>query len=160
MKEHSTQMIVTEDAFITAAVTIIEGSSRYLRIRSALLDKALFDSPEVLHALSTFARHSRYSQIQILIDYPARFMQSGHGLLPMIQRLSQKIEVKVYYDEKDEHIDSTIIGDQGALLIKPIRQDKEGIYAQNVVKNRLYTEQFDHAWLRSNIAHEIRNISI
>ena len=155
------QAISHNDDFVAAATAIIEDSSRYIRIRSALLDKSLFSNPDFLLAISSFARHSRYSEVRILIDYPEKLIQSGHGLIELMQRLSQKMPVKVYYDEKDAYADSLLIGDQGGVIIKPVQQDKEGQYSLNdrIMQRRLQ-EEFDQDWLKSRPAHELRKLSI
>ncbi len=67
-------IIKGQDAFIEASIQLIEQTSRYLRIRSSLLDPDLFDQKPFNEALSAFARRSRNSEVQILVDFPDRIL--------------------------------------------------------------------------------------
>lgn len=161
MKLKNCQTLTSETDFVDAAINIIEQSSRTIRIRSAILDKSLFNSPEVLNKLSAFARHSRFCEVHILIDYPDRIIRSGHGILELNRRLSQKLSIKQFYDDLDDKRDSVLIGDGAGILIKPNAQDQEGYLSVNDQASfKHLAEEFDHDWLRSDYAHDIRRLSI
>ncbi|NRB39262.1 MAG: hypothetical protein HRU20_12470 [Pseudomonadales bacterium] len=155
------QVIKSPQEYIDACMALVEGSSRYICIRSSLLDKSLFDQSPVVEALSSFARKSRYCEIHILIDYPDRTMNMGHGLLELSRRLSQKIIIKEYGDDKDAQQESYILGDTKSLLIKPMQQEKEGFFSlDNRPAAQGLKDEFEHAWLHSKVATQIRPLSI
>ena len=149
------------DAFLEAALQLIEQTSRYLRIRSALLDPDLFDQKEFNEALSAFARKSRYSEVQILVDYPNRIQQRGHKTIELMRKLSEKIIIKEYYDEPDEERESYILSDSRGILIKHPDREAEGFFS---LTDGIYTknmkETFDDEWQMSPVARQLRNMII
>lgn len=160
-KRTQLQSIENSQAGIQAAVDLIENSVRRVFIRSALLDKNLFDQPEVLDALSLFSRRSRFSEVHVLLDFPDRVLSMGHGLLEIQRRLTQKIIIKEYYDDKDEQIDSLLMNDNHALLIKPPGVEQAGFYSNNAaIECQQQIDLFEHAWLRSERAHHLRGLSL
>lgn len=161
MKIQDVKIINTETEFINSALSLIEQSDRYIRIRSALLDKSLFNHPLIVEALSAFARESRYREVQILVDFPEQILKSGHRLLELSRRMSQKIIIKEFYDDKNKHLDSFLLADNHGLLIKPQQANQEGFYSSTDVIQRLHlSDEFDHAWLQSKISDKIRPLSI
>lgn len=143
---------------INAAIELINQASRFLLIRSYLLDPDLFDNAKINEALSTFARKSRYSEIHILLDAPDRLLQFSHSTLPLIRRLSQKIIVKQYYDEPNEELETTMISDNRGILIKPQQEGKESYFsATDAIYSKEYSEKFEYDWQQSDIAHHLRS---
>ncbi len=149
------------DAFLKAAIQLVEQTSRYLSIRSALLDPDLFDNKEFNEALSAFARSSRYTEVRILVDYPGRIQKRGHRTLQLMRKLSQKIIIKDYYDEPDEHRDSYILSDSRGILIKSPDREAEGFFSlTDSVYTKKMKETFDHEWQMSPVARQLRNMII
>jgi hypothetical protein len=148
----------TNEEFIAAAIQLIEQGSRYLRIRSAILDPDLFDNKAVNTALSAFARKSRYAEVHILLDFPDRLMQFEHSTLTLIRRLSQKMIVKTFYDEPDMERDTSIICDNRGVLIKKQAEGEEGYFSlTDAVHTKHLRETFEYDWERSEIAQQLRS---
>ena len=152
-------MISSDEAFLDASIQLIEKASRYLRIRSSLLDPDLFDQKSFNDALSAFARKSRYSEVQILVDYPDRILERGHNTIMLMRRLSHKIIIKEYYDDPDEHRDSYIISDNRGILIKKTDPGAEGYFSlTDGVYTKNLVETFAHEWEMSPVARQLRNM--
>lgn len=161
MKIQDVKILHTQEEFIESTLTLIEQSTRYIRIRSSMLDKSLFNQPEVITALSKFVRASRYREIRILVDFPEQILKAGHLLLELNRRMSQKIIIKEFYDEKSEHLDSLILTDTKGLLIKPPQTNQEGLFSSSdVIQRKHFENAFDHEWLQSKVADNIRTLSI
>lgn len=154
-------LLKTEEEYLDAAVSLLTQSSKYVRIRSAVLDPSLFDKQAFNEALSAFARKSRYSEVHILIDLPDVLLKRGHRTLELMRRLTQKITIKAYFDEANEYRDSYILSDSRGILIKPTSQEEDGYLSlSNAVftKNRL--ETFNYEWQRSSVARQLRTMII
>lgn len=155
------QVLQADHAFIEAAINLLQEAIRHVRIRSALLDPALFDTPAFNEALSAFARKSRYSQVMILIDYPNLLLQRGHRTLELARRLSDKITFRHYFDEPDEQRDSYLLTDYQGLLIKPVEAEASGYFSANdKIQTRHMADTFDYEWERSPLARQLRQLSI
>lgn len=146
----------SKEEFINAAIELIGQGSRYIRIRSSMLDPDLFNNPAVNEALSAFARQSRHAQVQILLDYPYKLLQIDHTSLTIIRRLSPKVVVKQYFQEPEENRETTILCDNRGVLVKYPGDDKEGYFSlTDAVYNRHAREAFEYDWDRSIIASEL-----
>jgi hypothetical protein len=148
-----------EEAVRNATIQLIGKTSRYLRIRSPLLDRDLFEYPEVVDAISAFARKSRYAEVHILIDYPDRLLNDGHRLVTLMRRLSEKIFIRHYFDEPDEARDSYILSDDEGILIKPAGNECEAFFS---LTDRVYTkkqrEDFEQEWWKSPVARQLNTM--
>lgn len=155
------QVLHEEAAFIESAVSLLQQASRHVRIRSALLDPVLFDTPAFNDALSAFARKSRYSQVMVLIDYPNIILQRGHRTLELMRRLSDKITFRHYFDEADEQRDSWLLTDYQGVLIKPVAAEANGYCSlTDKIQTKRLADTFDYEWERSPLARQLRQLSI
>lgn len=155
------QIVQQQNAFIDAAVVLLQQASRTVRIRSALLDPSLFDSLVFNEALSAFARKSRFSEVMILIDYPNIILQRGGPTLNLARRLSDKITFRHYFDAADEQRDSLILTDQQGILVKPASSDSTGYFSlTDKVASKELNEQFLRDWQLSPLARELRQLAI
>lgn len=155
------QILHHKDEFLEASIQLMEQTSRYIRIRSAMLDPELFDNADFNEALSAFARRSRFSEVQILVDYPNRIMERGHRTLELMRRLSEKIIIKQFYDDPNEDRDSFIISDQRGILIKNPQPNTEGYFSlTDSVYTKTILEGFEHDWQMSPKARHLLNMII
>ncbi len=151
----TTPLSTLEDT-VLASINVIEQAQRYVFIRSAILDQQLFEQAQLLEALSSFARYSRYNEVHILVDFPQIILGLSHDLLQLQRRLSQKIIFKTFYDEKDERIPSLIINDRDSFVTKYVRANDGGFSCCDVIETRQQREVFQHAWQQSEISHHLR----
>ena len=158
---NNVQTIETADAFIDAAVNLLQQASRTVRIRSALLDPSLFDSLVFNEALSAFARQSRFSEIHILIDYPNIILQRSGRTLALARRLSDKITFRHYFDQADEFRDSMMLIDQQGILVKPASAEAKGYFSlSDKIATKEFAEQFQKEWELSLLARELRQLAL
>ena len=161
MRISDVSQLTTHQDYIDAFLSLIENTSRYLRIRSAYLDPSLFNEREVIEAISQFARSSRFTEVHILLDYPEYLLRNGHRLLDLSRRLSHKILIKEYYSDKIEQQESLIISDCKGILIKYQDADTPGLLSlTDAVTTKRLQEAFVHDWERSSLARQLRQLSI
>lgn len=154
-------LLHNQQDFIEAAISLLQQGSRCISIRSAELDPALFDDIAFNEALSAFARRSRYSEVQILVDYPDVLRKRGHRTVDLMRRLSDKIEIRHFYDEPDTRRDSFILTDRRGLLIKSPDPQAVGYFSlTDSVHTQRLLENFSHEWERSPQARQLRQLMI
>ena len=162
MKLINSHLLRTTDDYQAAMLALTEQASRTIRIRSSRLDRELFNSIPVNTLLSAFARRSRFSRVEILIDYPETLMSYHCLTLELARRLSAKIIIKEYFDS-DQHgkTDSIVLIDQCGILIKPQGDDSLGQYSLTDAKNTQgLLKTFEHNWGMSSVAHQIRQLNL
>jgi|GEM_PF-5282511 len=155
------QTLRETEAFLEASIDLLAQARREVRIRSALLSGAVFDSVEFNQALSDFVRSSRDANVRILVDYPNVLLQRDHRTVALMRRLSDKIHFHHFYGEADEQRDSALLTDQQGLLIMPADAEAAGFFSlSDKIQTADLVEKFDYDWRLSPIASQLRQLSI
>ncbi len=130
---------------------------RNLYIYSQTLDHALFDNPDVVDALSSFARSGPPVVLRLLITDTSPITSRGHRLLELARRLDSKIEIRRVPDELAEPEASFLTWDaEGYWLMPDYRAySAQANHRDPVQANRL-AERFNYFWERSSSDPELR----
>ncbi len=132
-KQHSLQLLST--------------SCRQLAILTRDLDAPLYNSDELVQAISTFARHSRYSQVQILVKDTKPALAQGHQLIRLAQRLSEKIHIKKISVAPENGAMEFMLCDSDKLLYKNDEEIYRGFANyRGLPEVRQLREQFNYCW--------------
>jgi predicted GNAT family N-acyltransferase len=144
------------------ALGIVAQARRHVWIYSRDLDFKLYGSSEMVEALKRFAIQSRGGQLRILLQDPAAPLREGHPLVPLVQRLSSSMLIRVPQDEADlKYPAAFLLADRGGYLMRPIGSRYEGtgnLYAPG--RQRQLREYFDEVWERSLPDPELRPVHI
>jgi predicted GNAT family N-acyltransferase len=144
------------------ALDIVRSSRRHLWLYSRDLDRGLYGGPEMVEAVKQFAIAGRGGELRILLHDAATPLREGHPLVPLLQRLSSCILVRVPQDEQDlQYPAAFLAGDGGGYLFRPIGSRFEGSgnrYAPG--RQRQLRDYFDQVWERSLPTPELRQILI
>ncbi|WP_237065064.1 hypothetical protein [Microbulbifer guangxiensis] len=116
------------EAFQQALIDLCQRAKREVSIFSNHLERSLFHEEAVVEALSAFARRSRYARIRILIRDSDPISQRHHRLLPLIQRLTSRIELKKLQPTVDTPDTEFVVGDGCISLLKEDRDQWLGVY--------------------------------
>ncbi|WP_143735655.1 hypothetical protein [Microbulbifer mangrovi] len=153
--------LADESGFREALQQLIGACRRHLRIYSQSLPRALYSDPVTIQALSDFARSSRYARIQILITDTAPLLRHPHRILPLIQRLSSRIELKKIQPTSEPTDWEFALADRDHVLQKTDLEKWAGSYhPQNPVRVRQLQEIFDQAWLHARPDTELKRLSL
>jgi predicted GNAT family N-acyltransferase len=144
------------------ALQLVGQARRNLWLYSRDLDVKLYGIPEMLEALKRFAIASRGGQLRILLQDPAAPLREGHPLIPLVQRLSSSMLIRVPEDELDlKYAGAFLIDDRGGYLMRPIGSRYEGtanLHAPG--RQRQLREYFEQVWERSLPDPELRPVHI
>jgi hypothetical protein len=126
---------------------LIAQSHRSIAILTQDLDALVYATPEIVQAVSTFARSSRNAQVQILIKNTKPAIEIGHPLTRLAQRLSSKIMVRKMTIEPNNKEMGFMLGDTNKLVYKNDDALHRGFFnsaAASEVKS--LREEFNYLW--------------
>ena len=143
------------------ALQMAQKAQRDLRIVSTSLDFTLYDHQPFVDAVSTLARSSRNSTIELLIKDSRPLTQRGHKLLHLANRLPSKITIrKLGIEPEDENMAFLMIDDH-MLLFQKDEQEYVGFanYAARP-EVKIYEQVFERLWQYSQPDPQLRRLSI
>ena len=108
--------LARRDEVAAAARLLISQARRSLHIFSFDLEPAIYDQPEIIHGLSELARSSPRVEVRILIQDSGRIVRDGHRLIPVIQRLPSRIEVRRLHLESGPLPEDYLVADADGYL--------------------------------------------
>lgn len=144
------------------ALQLVAQARRKLWIYTRDLDPKLYGTPEMLDALKRFAIESRGGALRILLHDAGAPLRDQHPLLPLVQRLSSSMQIRVPEAEPDlQYPCAFLVNDRGGYLLRPIGSRYEGsadLHAPG--RQRQLREYFDQVWERSIPSPELRPVHI
>jgi predicted GNAT family N-acyltransferase len=143
------------------AQELIKQVSKQLRILSYDLDTKIFDNHEMVESISSLARHSRYTNIQILVVDSSKIVSRGHRLINLQRRLSSNILLRKATTLPHEIKNNLIIADQTGTICQSIKEPKK-IWANynNHPITQNYISQFDDLWQRAQEDNNLRQLEL
>lgn len=143
-------------------IQIVQQARKNLWIYTRDLDPLLFGTPAAVEALKQFAITSRGGQCRILLHDPVAALREMHALIPVMQRLSSCLLVRVPHEETDLHYPAAFLcDDRGGYFYRPIGSRIEGtanLYAPG--RQRQFRDYFQQVWERSLPSPELRPVHI
>lgn len=141
---------------------IIRQARKNLWIYTRDLDPLLLGTPEAVDAIKQFAITSRGGQCRIVLHEPTLALRDMHPLIPVLQRLSSSLLVRVPHEEADlQYPAAFVAADRGGYLFRPIGSRVEGnanLYAPG--RQRQLRDYFQQVWERSLPSPELRPLHI
>ncbi len=97
--------IATMETAKAGIITLIAQARQSICIQSEALQPAIYESTEVIEAVSRLARRHRWAHIQMLVTDADRVAARGHRLLSLAQRLDSHIGIRQINRERthDDH---------------------------------------------------------
>lgn len=142
-------------------IRCLEQPRRKLAILSQHLDHALFDRPEVVEAVSAFARSSPAVDVRILISDSSLIVSRGHRLVELGRRLDSRIDIRrTAEDHAPGEASFVVCDDQDFFLMPDFREYQALADAGDPVRARRLLEEFDHLWARSAPDPELRILKL
>lgn len=147
---------------IETAVDIIASARRTLWIRSAALDPGLFDAPNVMQALRTFATSGRGNEVRILLRDAASPQAHHAPMLALAQRLPSVILFRELTDPEDRADASAwIASDSGGYYVRKLGERIEGETDSHApARCRQLQASHNLAWERARPISEYRALGL
>ena len=147
--------------FATLALELAQTARRDLRIYSAVLDPAVFDSAELNTAITALARRSRSSNIRILINDARPVVENGHRLLTLSRRLTTSMKMRVLDEHPDLPEASFLVRDSDGVVYKPDERGSNGFYEPDSrASAKRFVEQFDRLWHWGETDPRLQTVSL
>lgn len=156
------ERIETLAAAIAVSTRVIAEARRTLWIRSYALDPWIYDTPEVMQALRSFATSGRGNQVRILLHHAAAPQRAHAPMVALAQRLSSVFSFRELQDPVDRDAPAAwIANDAGGYYLRSLGQRIDG-EAEHHAPARCRQLRADHAvaWERSRPVVEYRALRI
>ncbi len=98
------------------ALQLVQQARREICFFGPHIDDVLFDHVEILDCISEFARSSERKQIKFVVHSTQKNVQSSHGILPLVQRLTSSIHIHTTAQQHHDLSQMFLIIDDDAYL--------------------------------------------
>jgi len=146
-----------------AAVHRLLGDARHaVVIHHRNLGPGVLDQEVILDEIRRLATSGRGADVRILLGDPDQVLRDGHRLIPLAQRLTSSIRLRVPVEEEDRAYPSAFLAnDVGGYLIQPLLERFEGRGAtNNPGTSRQLWRYFDEVWERAEPATALRSLGL
>ncbi len=144
---HKSLLLEGLEDFQTYSLRLAQTAYRQLAIYSRSLDAAVYDNQPMADAISTLARRSRHTRIQILVKDTNPLVEHGHRLARLCQRLPSTLSLRKLVREPDKGAMSYMLCDTQGLLYKNDEDDYRGFFnLQAAPQVKRLREEFDLLW--------------
>lgn len=99
------------DDFRLADLRMIQQARRSICLLTPDLEPSRFDNEEFLEALSAFVRSHPRATARIVVGDPLLCVQTGHGIIRLMQRLSSKISIRQADPDRYDGKDAFLVAD-------------------------------------------------
>ncbi|MGK0501022.1 MAG: putative GNAT family N-acyltransferase [Oceanicoccus sp.] len=144
-----------------ACLNLVSQTSKQLRILSFDLDRRCFETPEMISAISTLARRSRYSDIRIMVVDTKPLVSSFHRLVNLQRRLSSIISIRRTTTLAHNIKNNLLLADHCGIISQSLQDpDKRWANFNNrpVVEN--HCSQFDDMWALAVVDNDLRQLEL
>ena len=147
--------------FTTALQELLSAARRHIQIFSQHLARPVYHDLETVQLLSEFARSSRYARVHILIADSEPMLRNPHRLLPLIQRLGTRIELKKLQASAEGKGSEFVLADNKQVLCCDDTEQWRGHYdPESPVRARKLHDVFEQAWTHAKPDPDLRRLFI
>lgn len=147
---------------LQAILVLLRAARHEVDIHTRDLDPGLLDQPEVITELQRLALSGPRARVRILVHDERSPRSSRHRLVPLLEKATSAIEVRVPDDPHDRSFPSAyLLTDRGGYFLRALasRHDGEGNTRAPGRHNQLQ-RQFEEVWERSAPSRELRRLGI
>lgn len=147
--------------FADLVLALAGSARRHLDILSPALDSQVFDSADLVSAISALARRSRDARVRILVSDAEAVTSRGHRLLNLARRLPSSVHLRQLREHPDWRGHSCVIRDRdGVLFVTAEDQDNGYFRAGDRPAGGRESDAFGELW-RHAIEHPgFRNLNL
>ena len=156
---HAGEFAVTD--YPATLQAMVEQTRQWLRVHAYRLEDADWNTPAICTALSTLARKSRHTGIQLLVRDTSNLVGRRHRLLELSRRLPSSISLRTLNEPSPSVLDNWVVADNCGLIIQSMREPEKcrGNFNNQPIARDL-AEQFDQLWARSVVDPNLRELNI
>lgn len=152
----------TREHVIAAVLQLFADARHAVVIHHRELAPGVLDHEDVLAAMRRLATSGRGADLRLLLGDPGQALRDGHRLIPLAQRLTSSIQLRVPVEDPDRVYPSAFLAnDVGGYLMLPLVERYEGRGATcNPGTSRQLVRYFDEVWERSAPATVLRSLGL
>jgi hypothetical protein len=154
-------VVSTREEYRQAILDVASIATRKLSIFTNDLEPGIYDDPEFLEVVKHLVLSQRFARVRVLINDPSHAIKNGNALVHLGRRLNSYIEFRDVRKDLRVQANAYCIADGVALVYRAEATRWEGIadtWEPGVA--RKYSNQFDDLWNASELAMELRQLSI
>lgn len=143
------------------ALRLAGSARRYLCLLSPRLDARVFDTPDLVSALTALARRSRQTDIRILVQDARPLVKQGHRLLQLARRMPSKVRLQVLPEHPEWPGHTLVIRDRDGVLYLPADSESGGFFEPDSrASTQKHLELFESLWRSSAASPELRRLHL
>tara|TARA_R110002110_G_scaffold166675_1_gene367450 strand:- start:9455 stop:9943 length:489 start_codon:yes stop_codon:yes gene_type:complete len=147
--------------FDELAIQLCSSASRYVCILSPTLDHSVFDNAQLKDVLSALARHSRQTEVRMLVSDVRPLVARGHQLLELARRMPSKVHIQSLAEHPDWGGETVITRDRNGVLYMPADSNRGGFFEPaSRASCQKHLDQFEELWRHSRQNPELRTLSL
>ncbi len=151
----------SRDEARTLALALCQQATREICFFGKNIDPVLFDHPQFVEALSTFARRSKHTQVKFVVHDTRQNTADGHRLISLAQKLTRHIHIRNTPEKHQNLIQMFMLVDQNAYLYCPNTVRHQGRVSFDAPLDvRNFRKTFDDLWEHSTVDSNIRRLGI
>ncbi len=140
---------------------LAQQTRRTLDLVSRHLDPTLYDRDDFVEAVKQLALGSPRARVRMLILDPAPVIASGHRLIPLAQRLSSYIELRVPAPEHREFNEAWLVADKDGYAHRRFSDRFEATVDFHDPRLAAHlTNRFDELWQRAQPDPNLRRLHL
>ncbi len=149
------------DALCQTLTQALASASRRCWIFSHRLDPKLYEHPDLIQALSAFARRNANTELRILLAESRPLIQRGHALARLRQRMPSLIQVRQADPDADLPGHDLILFDQHSWLeLHQLAPVEACLYRNCPIEQQDIAERFELAWTQASESLELRSLKL
>ncbi len=152
----------TREQLVAAVSELLESARHEVAIHHRDLWPGVLDQEGILDALRRLATSGRGASVRLLLGDADQALREGHRLVPLAQRLTSGLQLRVPVEDPDRAYPSAfVVNDVGGYLMLPLleRFDARGASC-NPGTARQLQRYFDEVWDRSAPATALRSLGL
>ena len=149
-----------EESYGEKVLAVCCAARRQLRILSDDLDRAVYERPDLVDAVSKLARQ-RDSEVRILLRHVKPVVEEHHDLLALGRRLPSSIGFRVLADDQGLDLGFMVVADGSAVTHWPEPEIDRAYSSMNFQpRARDLVERFDRLWGRARRDRRLRELNL
>lgn len=143
------------------ALSMADQARKSLCILTRDLERAVYNTPAFIEALTRLATHSRYSMIRILMQDSTDAIHRTHRVVDLSQRLSSSLHIRQPHEEHRGITQAFLVADDTGYMRRVIAGRYEGTACFNAPgEARELMQLFDRMWEKSAPDPELRRLHL
>ncbi len=156
-----TQQLQGQNELKQTALQLFRQLGRHIRLYSTDFEPWLYSHTDMANACKDFLLAHENNRLHILLRDSRRLTEDSHRLLPLIERISSRAEIRLTHPDYEIHPGCWLTCDETALLLRQRPDPYQGqLFLGQPARARPYNEQFDAMWALARPDINLRRMTL